>query len=108
MGSQMVISSSHASVVPLAGSTRLFQSAVRCRAARHQTRAHHAAVAANASDGSQALAVTDEQLSKILQADYASKLVDAVGVGVSLVDHGATCPKSRAPCCRRVRSDKSR
>lgn len=38
-----------------------------------------AELAANASDGSQALAVTDEQLSKILQADYASKLVDAVG-----------------------------
>lgn len=38
-----------------------------------------AELAANANDGSAALAVTDQQLSKILQADYASQLEDAVG-----------------------------
>lgn len=38
-----------------------------------------AQLTANATDGSQALEVTDEQLSKILQADYASQLIDAVG-----------------------------
>jgi hypothetical protein len=43
------------------------------------TEAQLAELAATASDGSQALAVTDEQLSKILQADYASDLIDAVG-----------------------------
>lgn len=38
-----------------------------------------ALLAANASDGSQALAVTDEQLSNLLEADYARDLLDAVG-----------------------------
>lgn len=38
-----------------------------------------ALIAANADDGSAALAVTNEQLSTILEADYASQLLDAVG-----------------------------
>ncbi|MHC1792100.1 tape measure protein [Solidesulfovibrio sp.] len=38
-----------------------------------------AELAANASDGSQALAVTDEQLSNLLEADWMSKVLDNVG-----------------------------
>lgn len=38
-----------------------------------------AELAANASDGSQALAVTDEQLQNLLAADYAEELLRAVG-----------------------------
>ena len=38
-----------------------------------------AILSANASDGSQALAVTDEQLSNLLEADWVSKVEDAVG-----------------------------
>lgn len=38
-----------------------------------------ALIATNADDGAAALAVTNEQLSTILEADYASQLLDAVG-----------------------------
>jgi TP901 family phage tail tape measure protein len=43
------------------------------------TSAQLAELAANASDGSQALAVTDEQLSNLLEADWMSKVLDNVG-----------------------------
>jgi tape measure domain-containing protein len=43
------------------------------------TSSQMAELAANASDGSQALAVTDEQLSNLLEADWMSKVLDNVG-----------------------------
>src|SRR5574343_2097940 len=49
MGSHSVVSNNQHRVVPAAGSTRLFQMALRWRPARHHTRAHQARVAARAT-----------------------------------------------------------